>query len=340
MAQTIARMSGEAGVLANLCRFNFIVTGCTGWLGRFTSEALAAALGKDFAERVILVGSEAKMMMVAGRERRVHPMSAVPASRLQAPTVVFHYAFLTKDRVDIIGMERYVASNQDISRLLARVLASRDVKALVMMSSGAVYDYVDASRGRDSSSVIYGKLKKDDEDRFGDLAERKGFSLVVPRLFNLSGPYINKTEKYILGSILMDIVCKRPINVRARRPVFRSYIGVGDLVGLCMRLAVKGARCVEIFDTSGDRVIEVGELATLASTRLSGGVVDVWRPPIDEAPGDYYVGNPERIERLFHGEGLTPLSLEEQIDLTFAFIRTHIGGAATGAGAFAGAFGR
>ena len=136
-----------------------------------------------------------------------------------------------------LGVHDYIARNEEITELvLTHVRGSRPVGMLVP-SSGAVY------LGEDLVSNPYGVLKARDERRFIEIASEQAgpesaFRLVIPRVFNLAGPFLNKPDHYVLGSIIEDIVRGGPIRLRAAGPVVRSYVHVGDLIDLSFAMMV------------------------------------------------------------------------------------------------------
>ena len=302
---------------------NFIVTGCSGWLGRYTAEALSEALGDEFDRRVFLLGSKAGEMRVAGKMRPVGALADALATVDANPVIVFHYAFLTKDRVTVLGQSEYKRANRFISELVQKFSERAAVAAMVLPSSGAVYDFIQ-SRSRDPDANIYGALKWEDEMRFGRLAEEKKFTLIVPRIFNLSGVHMNKIDQYALGSICADAARGGPIRIRADRPVLRSYVDIGDLVEFCIRLSL----CMEggsttLFDTAGDRVIEIGELAQLASEVLSGGKMRIERPVFSAKEPDYYVGDRATLDVITARTQMVWRPLEEQIRITGEYVKNR-----------------
>ena len=144
--------------------------------------------------------------------------------------------------------------------------------------------------------------------------------IVIPRLFNLAGPFLNKPD-YVLGSIIRDVARGGPIELRATHPVERSYVHVGDLVELAFAVMLgQKAAPSEPFDTAGERDIEVGELAALIASVLGKSGMEIRRPSFDGSPADRYVGDPSVIRPLAHSYGITMRNLPTQIEDTAAFM--------------------
>lgn len=306
----------------------FIITGATGWLGRVTAELLLRALGQDFGKRVTLCASRAGAIRLSdGVPRLLMALDEVPqASVGPAQCIVFHYAFLTKDRVEGLDRDQYIAQNRRISESVASILGRNSVRGLILASSGAVYDHLRSGRG-DESARLYGQLKAEDEERFGALCASAGTRLVAPRLFNLSGPYINKFEKYALSAIIADVLARRPVTLHAKKRVFRSYCYIEDILDLCIRLVFQATAEQAVFDTVGDEIVEVGVLAERVLRVMGGAPLEITRPVLENVPDDYYVGDSSLFPRLMSTLGCVPTGLNEQIERTAHYMKMVQGSA-------------
>lgn len=313
--------------LADIVRIsscNFVVTGASGWLGKATLEMLRQALGADFATRVTALGSRQSQISFAYGQ--TCPVQALLEWQLPAvqPVIIFHYAFLTKDKVGGISTEEYIARNETISRVVRAWIDAGNVQGVVMPSSGAVYDYLHA-KSRDPAALLYGQIKYNDEIAFSAACEASSTGLIIPRVFNLSGPYINKFDNYALASFIFQVLSARPLTIHARRPVLRSYYFIGDLIELCLKLLFKQTTAVtECFDVVGDEIVELGELAQRVAAVLADRAPSpVQRlPMLDDAMEDRYIGNRKRIEELEMYLGIRPMALDEQISATSLYIES------------------
>lgn len=310
--------------------WRIVVTGAGGWLGRVTLAMLQAALGDRFAQRVTALGSRAGNVTLPDG-------APVPVEALvdwqppAAPLLVYHYAFLTKDRVASLSSAEYAARNAAIRDAVLGWLRAGRVAGAIVPSSGAVYDYLRTDRARDPDATLYGRLKWEDEEIFAAECAAHGVGLVLPRVFNLAGPCINKFDSYALASFIVQALQGNTIEIRARRPVLRSYYYVGDLVQLCTAILL-GQQVPEAvrFDTAGDDVVELGALAAMVAETLApagGTSAAVLRAPLDPALGeDRYVGARAGIAALERACALTPLSLAAQVAATADDIRRALRG--------------
>lgn len=305
--------------------FDYVVAGATGWLGRATLDHLRRRLPDGGKGRIHAFASSPREVALAdGAAIPVHALDALPALALSRPALVFHYAFRTKDRVGDMSVDEYVRSNEGIRRALVEFIDGHAVAGIFVPSSGAAYAGLE--RDNQSDAAIYGRCKLDDERVFAEKAAQNGFRAVIARVFNLSGPYINKHELYALSSIILACLRNEPVRIQASHPVWRSYYAVEDLISLAIAAMTDDTIGIEsIIDTVGTEVIEVGELAQRCRHLLGAAQVPVERPYVKAEPNNYYVGTPAGIRALEARCHIAPRSLDRQILDTAAYLRSFAG---------------
>ena len=296
----------------------FIVTGASGWIGSATLHMLKGALGPDsFRHRVYaFAGSKRTLRLTDGTEVPLFKLDALDELRA-GPCLLFHYAFLGKERVAAMSLADYVAANARITEIVRRAVARLQPAGMFLTSSGAVYR-VGRSIETDLGTNPYGVLKYRDETVFAEACADTGTKLVTSRVFNLSGEYVNKVSSYAISSFILDALAGRPIVVRATRRVERSYVHVGDVVTLAAACLLSREPAPVAFDTAGERIVEMGELAERVGELLSRPIV---RLQFDKnEPADRYVGDGETWAALCERARLRPFSLAKQVTLTAAFL--------------------
>jgi nucleoside-diphosphate-sugar epimerase len=180
-------------------------------------------------------------------------------------------------------------------------------------------------KSRDPSAGLYGRLKYQDEIDFTATCAAHDVGLIIPRIFNLSGPYINKFDNYALASFIYQVLRNQPITIQARRPVLRSYYFIGDLIELSLQLllnqATAGTAC---FDAAGEEIVELGELAERVTAVLVDHVplATARALLVDDAVEDRYIGNRDRLRTLEDRFGMQPMPLNQQIILTSRYIKS------------------
>ncbi|MFA9439819.1 NAD-dependent epimerase/dehydratase family protein [Uliginosibacterium sp. sgz301328] len=308
----------------------YFIVGAGGWIGRACAEYLASVLGEAALERVFLFGSSARTLCTNTGVRlpvlelgHATDMHLLPGR----PTVVLHCAFLTMDKVGGMSAEDYVARNLKIRRQTADLMKMCGATGVAVLSSGAVYDFLSPRPGRPADANLYGRLKFEDECYFAGIADALGANYLCPRVFNLSGPYINKPETYALASFILDALQGRAINIRANRPVMRAYMPVQTLIETSLSLLAAG-RSPGVFDYAGGAEIEVGALAQLVIDVI-GSSARIERPELDATLAtDRYIGNGDFLAAVMGECGMVMRDVRDQVLDTTAYLRAQEGTAA------------
>jgi nucleoside-diphosphate-sugar epimerase len=103
--------------------------------------------------------------------------------------------------------------------------------------------------------------------------------------------------------------------------VERSYVYVGDVIALALARMLDNEPAPPVFDTVGERVVEVGELDELIREKCGRPETSVQRPPVDETqPTDRYVGDIATMRRACGLPQLALRRLSQQVELTAKFL--------------------
>jgi UDP-glucuronate decarboxylase len=277
-----------------------IITGAGGWLGRAALEMFAAAVP---LEQIHAFGSAARAQQLRnGTSISVQPLIALPSLALPG-AIIFHLAFLTREHAGNMPLPAYSEANRAISGTVEAFVRKHGARGLFVPSSGAAYT-------ADPVHNPYGALKIEDEWRFAALGQELGLPAVNMRVFNLSGPFINKLDSYALACIIRDLQADRAVTLRAGRPIWRGYAHVADVLNIALGLIVNGTS-PPVFDTWGEP-IELSNLAERAAALL-GKPFTIDRPEWQNGAADKYLG--DAAAYLAHAEQLClkPASLDQQI---------------------------
>ena len=300
-----------------------IVTGASGWLGMATLEFLFDALGEEAARRRIVCFGSAPRTLDLRNHRRVDQKALSELGDLATePSTLFHFAFLTKDRAQSMDEAAYRAANNAISAQILSQIDRIGVDRVLLASSGAAY------AGADDQSIapemrLYGEMKRSDELRFAEWAEGAGRRLAIARIFNVTGPYINKHQAYAFASFLLDGLAGRPIEVRASHCVVRGYVAIREVMALALALLHESqAPGVIRFDTGGEPM-ELGRVADFVADQFPSS--HVVRAPIGSAVSDSYHGDFEAYARLLSTHGIASVSMKEQVRETMDYLKLIVG---------------
>jgi nucleoside-diphosphate-sugar epimerase len=301
--------------------WRILVTGASGWLGQASLELLTQSLGSTWRERVFAFGSsERNWTLRDGTEVRQQPLAALPTLP-RRPSLLLHFAYLTREKASTMPTENYIATNRALSQLAAEAGATVGVERVFVTSSGAVHAAL-AEPDNPAPPLLYGKLKLEDEALFEHFAlsapERRAF---VARLFNLSGPYINKLDSYALASFIRQARQGR-IEIRARHPVVRSYTSAENLLGAAFgQLLTDDGKSFVRVETAGDCEVEMSGLAQVVRTVVAPHAV-IERTSLTTEAADCYVGDGANYRQLLAEHGITEHTLARQIADTAEYLES------------------
>ena len=301
------------------------VTGASGWLGQATLEMLESVfLGCEFEEQVVAFGSWARSLVLrSGREVTLTAFDDLPELP-RAPTLLFHYAFLTKDKTFELAPTEYQRRVTSIRRIVSDALPRIGVTHLLLPSSGAVYGLPTSSdRSLCADPVLnpYGTQKIEDERHYLHLCRELGVRVAIPRVFNLAGPYINKHGAYALSSIVNAALAEGSIMLRASKRVIRDYTSICDLVNVSVGWLLREIEVGEtIFDTGIGEPVEISELASRILKVMGCTGFRIERPVLSAGPDDRYLGDYRPFIFLAAELGVTLSDLNSQIRDTVEYL--------------------
>jgi len=290
------------------------ITGATGWLGAALAEmALRAGLTPENG-RLRLFGARSRPVRFAGGQDL--PVEALEGARpLEGDGwLVAHFAFLGKERTVDLSPEAFSAANDAVLTQVQALLAGTTAARVIFASSGAAYSPL-GGMVRTLVESPYGYLKVLHEKALTDWCRSHGFPLVIPRVFNVGGPHGNKLGLYAMSSLIQAAMQGGPLVIKAKRPVFRSYVHVEELMAVLCDLAVR-AELEEtlVFDTGGREVVEVGDLAGMIAERFNLDRSTIERDYDPGQPEDWYVGAPRVYQAAVARAGLEAITLAQIVD--------------------------
>ena len=144
-----------------------------------------------------------------------------------------------------------------------------------------------------------------------------GLNVSIARCFSFVGCWLPRDQHFAIGNFIADdALNNRPIVVKAKHQVYRSYMYADDLVEGLMTIADHSSTDCPIYNVGSDQEILIGDLANKLSQRYH---VQVDLPLISEDKIDRYIPS---IEKARDKLGLSlKFSLTESISETIRKIR-------------------
>ena len=301
----------------------FAITGASGWFGKTTLNLLWEILGEvDFYKRVHAFSSKDSVITI-NNKFSLPTQSLEKIFELRSLDYLFHYAFLTRDRVEQMDIQSYIDINTGITDLIIKRLKQGDIKGVFATSSGAVYDqgYTLVDCDRELIKNPYGALKRREEILLAESCESLQISCLILRVFSVMGAFMTKPTAYAVGDFIYQALNSQHIKILADRPVWRSYTDIQDLVYLGISYLIESPQlspmCV---DTCG-YTVEMDTLARQVLLCLQIDLNSISRNLNLLAEPSRYVGKSDEIDQLSSRLGLHFSSFEKQVLDTIAYLK-------------------
>lgn len=294
----------------------FVITGPTGWIGAAALAWLRRALGEEgFRRQVKAFGSSAREITVEGEPFTVRALGDLRPADVEG-AIVYHLAYLTRDKIGGISDADYVARNLAIDDAVFYAIEAGRPAGLFVASSGAARE---VERG--GSKDFYGLLKLAQEERAQKFGQRTRTPVFVGRIFNIAGPYVNKHNLYALASFVSQALDTGEIRIEASIPVYRSYVHVLDMIAVIAATLVGGDAPSEAVDISGQEVLEMQDIAEGAARAVGLNFDVVRRAELRYDAKSLYLGDSWPFRTLALRSGLRPRSFAQQAVDTAVYLR-------------------
>ena len=293
-----------------LAKSRLLMTGGTGFIGRWMLEALVEA------DRRFGLGVEATLLTrnpasftaraphLADRFALVTGDVLAPLSADGAFSHVIHAA--TDASADLnLNNPRAMFDTVVTGTRHALDFAMEKRARLLFMSSGAVYGaqpWEETHVGEDWPGApdctepknAYAEGKRAAEMLCAIYARQFGLEIVTARIFALLGPLLSLDIHFAAGNFIRDALAGHRIEVQGAGTAVRSYLYPADLAVWLWRMllrAVAGA----VYNTGSEEAVSIAELAARVDAVLGSAGVEIHgRPDPGWNPGRY-VPSTERI---------------------------------------------
>jgi nucleoside-diphosphate-sugar epimerase len=284
---------------------SLLLIGGSGFFGKSILDAHARGLLAPWSiDRITVVARRASAL------RRDHPAlvgtgvtlldaDAARVDELPVADIVLHAAASTDARRYLADPEaegtNMLAAVDNYARLAERLHRS---SRIVFASSGAVYgqqpadlpevgeDFpVDEAAELAGGKATYATAKRLSEARIAALGA-SGIRTAIARCFAFVGHYLPRDQHFAIGNFLADGLAGRPIEVKARKAVYRSYMHADDLVRWLLTIADAADEKARVFNVGSDEALTMGDIAEVVARRFA---VPADVPAISDPTVDRYI---------------------------------------------------
>lgn len=285
-----------------------LLTGAGGWFGLTALNVFEQTYGPEaLRERVVPFASRARKIDFGSIHGPIQALDLTELLDVADPAGLLHLAFLTRDRVEEVGLNAYAATNRGITAQVEKLLKYHPTMPIVTTSSGAAaaLDHGEL----DLEGNPYATLKREEEK----LLYRESIlrMAVVFRVYAASGRFMRGPERFALGDFLLQALQAQRLIINSPCPVERSYVHVGTLMELAWSLLLAPASPgYQAIDACTDH-ISLLELARLISSQE--GLPEPEHKIDFFMPSDSYGADSKMFLGKLKERNIFPLNLVEQI---------------------------
>ena len=262
------------------------VLGARGWLGR-TADSL--------------IPEDIPIFRTAASADQLHREWSLVSIQDFAPTVVLNFAFLTRERIAVEGVEAFTAINSELTNQFEVTATLPSVRAAITVSSGAAVVEPDQP---------YGALKLREEQIAAELTSPSRASVVL-RAYSVSGPFVRRPRDYAFSDFILQAQ-RGCVRVSADHLVYRRYVDAADALGVAIDSVLSGwSGTIE----TGGELVEMGDLAHRIVHHVNPAA-SIERPEIDTSRIETYASDGSSWSQACARLGYVPRDLEEQIRVT------------------------
>jgi hypothetical protein len=206
---------------------------------------------------LLATGSKDQQIEIDGQGQSVQAQSLEIIAAFE-PTVVIDTAFVTRERLTILGHKAYVETNQKLIDQSLAIAALPSVRKYIGFSSGATMHLA----GHTSFSLEenpYAAQKRIYESKVSEIAGALDCDISVARVWSVTGSYCTKPDTFAFTDLIAQAKSGL-IQIKSKHLVYRRFCAVEDVLALALMPLGPGSQTV--FDTGGD-LIDLGALAQL-----------------------------------------------------------------------------
>jgi nucleoside-diphosphate-sugar epimerase len=188
--------------------------------------------------------------------------------------------------------ENIINGATNFCRLSSKIYHNSKV---LFVSSGAVYGVQDNVGPDENAPFNSLELLTNGKNTYAfskQLAEKEIMSMSkhvkssIARCYSFVGSFLPRDQHFAVGNFIDNVVNRRPINVKATKKVYRSYMHVDDLIHWLMTILEHSSHDCSIYNVGSDDVIEINELANRLGEEYDLDVIYEHDHPVGE---DFYV---------------------------------------------------
>ena len=177
------------------------------------------------------------------------------------------YFIYGAEKAEIKSKKNYnsiiINSKKSIENFCNIVKKQKKAKVLYL-SSGIINKLKKKSKKIKSSKEAYSNIKHYSESQIKKLTDFK-IKTSIARCYTFLGVWLPRNSKYAIGNFLDNILKNKPIKIKKKNKVFRSYMYADDMIDWIIKICKVSSFKTKVYDVGSDQKIEIEDLAKLFS---------------------------------------------------------------------------
>lgn len=310
----LQRISSILGLYENLAGRRLLLTGATGFFGRWLLALLAQLNRQGAAIQVFAVSRDPEHFLADQPEYRdsswlhwlrcdVRELRPMPGCTID---LILHAAADTSVAAHARPLELFDTILEGARRVFEFAVCS-GAERVLLTGSGAQYGAIpnthpvteDYAGACDSTYVrsVYGEAKRIQEVIGAIYAESHGVDVIMARCFAFSGPGLPLAGHFAIGNFVRDALEAPAIVLHSTGESMRSYLHGADLAGWLLSLLTRGERG-QAYNVGSDQAISIADLAHRVAARVAPGKPVQILGQVDGSERSFYVPDISRARKL------------------------------------------
>ncbi len=277
------------------------ILGASGWVGRTAWHWL-----RQLDTQVLAFAGSSRIEKISDVDYRFEEYDVRKIQDFK-PTTVIDSAFLTREKVSTLTLERYIGTNTALIEQALELQRLPTVERFVGISSGASIPYLKLQTPNFELDP-YGSLKATYEKRLLQNHELRA-KTTVGRIWSVSGPLVTKPSIFAFSDLAKQAL-GGAITIKAPHEVWRRYVDLEDFLKVVVLADPGQDRAVD----SGGELIEIGQLAHLIFEVL-GTTPRIERKFVSGLLADRYYSDDISWQEASSQINLIPKNIRDQIAL-------------------------
>lgn len=286
-----------------------VIYGANGWLGK-----TATHIFHELKIPILLIGRKKQDTKINERTYLIEEFNLNNIIKFK-PTLFIDAAFLTRNYVDIYGLDKFIQINKEITKKSNLICEIDSVSRIIQFSSGASLDVNELTKEIQKDKP-YEYLKKQIEIenpiKFQELG--KAFSII--RLWSMAGCFVKNPKSYLFSDLISQSFNKKII-VNSDKRVFRRYLLAEEVLAH----GIIEAKSENTIMDSGGILVEIEDLVGALKKVASNPVEVIRRIQSVNTFDDHYYSDNRDWENFIVNNSYSPASLIEQTELVFRYLK-------------------